>query len=463
MIHPKPRVLAFSSLILALFAASPGTQAADAARLGAELTPLGAEKAGNKDGSIPAWSGNEVQQMGWSYGKLRGEHFKHKDDKPTLTIDAANADKYAEHLSPGQLAMLKQIKGYSMQVYPTRRSCGAPDFVAANTKASVSTGKLAADGWGLKEATVPGIPFAMPATGIEAMWNAKKRYRGIGIDYKNVVTSVSPRKGSTEWIRAGQEFTAYMPWGAKGSTLLSKLPQVEYYAYFAYSSPTALAGQALSITYFLDQEGSETFYYFPGQRRVRRMPTYSYDSPQIGMENQYTLDEPFVFNGTLDRFDWKLVGKKELYVPYNAFGAYNFKGKFEDIAKPDFINPAQRRYELHRVWVVEATVKKGMRHTAPKRTYFLDEDSWNMVLADDYDAQGKLAKVREGFLIPVYETGTCDVSAFVQYNLNEGRYVFDMHAAGTGSDVRWLTEPGDSPRMKASFYTSDNLRAISDR
>ena len=193
MIHPKPRVLAFSSLILALFAASPGTQAADAARLGAELTPLGAERAGNKDGSIPAWSGNEVQQSGWSYGKLRGEHFKHKDDKPTLTIDAANADKYAEHLSPGQLAMLKQIKGYSMQVYPTRRSCGAPDFVAANTKASVSTGKLAADGWGLKEATVPGIPFAMPATGIEAMWNAKMRYRGIGIDYKNVVTSVSPR------------------------------------------------------------------------------------------------------------------------------------------------------------------------------------------------------------------------------------------------------------------------------
>ena len=104
-----------------------------------------------------------------------------------------------------------------------------------------------------------------------------------------------------------------------------------------------------------------------------------------------------------------------------------------------------------------------MRHTAPKRTFFLDEDSWNLVGADDYDAQGKLAKVREGFLIPVYETGTCDVSAFVQHNLNEGRYVFDMHAAGTGSDVRWITEPGNNPRMKPGFYTSENLRAISDR
>ncbi len=454
--------IGFTMMALALLALSPQTFAADAARLGSELTPAGGERGPSKDGSIPAWAGNEAQQTGWSYGQVRAAHWKHKGDKPLMSIDASNADKYADRLSPGQLAMLKQIKGYRMDVYPTRRTCGVPDFVADNTKKNVGTAKVGADGWSLKEATVPGYPFPMPTTGTEAMWNAKMRYRGVGIDYKNTVTSVSPRKGGSEWIRAGQEFTAFMPWGVKGSTALSKLPQVDYYAYFAYNSPTALAGQALAITFFLDQPGSETFYYFPGQRRVRRMPSYAYDSPQIGMENQYTLDEPFVFNGTIDRFDWKLVGKKELYVPYNAFGAYDFKTKFEDIAKADAIDPAFRRYELHRVWVVEATVKKGMRHTAPKRTFYLDEDSWNMLLADDYDAQGQLAKVREGFLIPVYETGSCDVSAFVQHNLTEGRYLFDMHAAGTGSDVRWVTDTG-GPRFRTDFYTSDNLRAISDR
>jgi hypothetical protein len=448
---------------LAALAVAAGAQAAaDAAKLGTELTPSGAEKAASKDGAIPAWSGNEPQESGWSFGKLRGDAFKNKADKPVLTIDASNADKYADKLSPGQLSLLKQVKGYRMDVYPTRRSCGVPDFVAENTKKNVSAAKIGADGWSLKEAYVPGYPFPMPENGVEAMWNAKMRYRGIGVDYKNVVTTVSPRKGGSEWIRAGQEFTAYMPWGAKGSNQLSKLPQIEYFAYFAYTAPAALAGQALAVSYFLDQPGSETFYYFPGQHRVRRMPTYSYDSPQIGMENQYTLDEPFVFNGTIDRFDWKLVGKKEIYVPYNAFGAYDFSAKADDVMKPDFVDPGHRRYELHRVWVVEATVKAGMRHTAPKRTFYLDEDSWNLLLADDYDGQGKLAKVREGFLIPVYETGTCDVSAFVQYNLNEGRYVFDMHAAGTGSDVKWVTEP-TGPRFKPAFYTADNLRAISDR
>jgi hypothetical protein len=232
--------------------------------------------------------------------------------------------------------------------------------------------------------------------------------------------------------------------------------------YFAYTAPAALAGQALAITQYLNQPENETFYYFPGQRRVRRMPSYSHDSPQIGFENQYTLDEPNVFNGALDRFDWKLVGKKEIYVPYNAFGAYDFQAKFEDVARPDFIAQNHRRYELHRVWVIEATVKAGMRHTAPKRVIYLDEDSWAPVMMDDFDGQGKLAKTREGFLIPVYETGTCDVMPMVQYNLAEGRYVFDTHTVGVGKDISWVTEP-NSPRYKSSFYTSDNLRAISER
>lgn len=436
--------------------------AQDAVRLGKDLTPAGAEKAGNKDGSIPAWTGSEPPLPGWVHGKKRVDFWKHKGDKPLFSIDASNVDKYADKLSPGQIATIKQIKGYRMDVYPSHRACGMPDFVAENTKKNVGNAQMGADGWSLKEATVPGLPFPIPANGTQAMWNAKMRYRGVGIDYPHINTAVSPRKGGTDWIVAGSEMTFYFPWGAKGANSLSKLPPVEYYTYFTYSSPTALAGQALSVTFFLNQPGSETFYYFPGQRRVRRMPTYAYDSPQIGFENQYTLDEPLVFNGSIDRFDWKLAGKKEMYIPYNSFGTYDFTAKFQDIAHNDAIDPSARRYELHRVWVVEATVKPGSRHIAPKRTFYLDEDSWSVMAADDYDGQGKLFKYREGYLIPVYETGTCDVSSFVQYNLTEGRYVFDMNPVGGGKDMRWVTEP-TGPRYKSGFYSSDNLRAISDR
>ena len=459
--NPTKRVVLTTVLVAGLSGVGQLAWPADASQLDA-LTPSGAEKEGNKDGTIPAWQGTEAPLAGWEWGKLRQSYWRHKDEKPLFVIDAASAEKYAGKLSAGQLAMLKQVKEYRMDVYPSHRTCGVPDFVAANTRKNVGTAKLDANGWSLKEATVPGYPFPIPTTGVEAMWNSKMRYRGVGIDYKGTITAVSPRRGSTEWIRADSEQTLFIPTGAKGSHALSSYPPVEFYVYFGYAAPAALAGQALAITQYLNQAENETFYYFPGQRRVRRMPTYSHDAPQIGMENQYTLDEPNVFNGALDRFDWKLVGKKEIYIPYNDFGAFDFNAKFEDFAQPNFVAENHRRYELHRVWVIDATVKAGMRHTAPKRTIYLDEDSWAPVLMDDFDGQGKLAKMREGFPIPVYETGTCDVMAMVQNNVAEGRYVVDTGTTGVGKDIRWVTE-ANGPRFKADFYTADNLRAISER
>lgn len=433
-----------------------------AAQLGTTLTPAGAEMAGNKDGRIPAWKNEAQATEGWAWGKLRKDFWKHKDDKVQYTITAANAAQHAAQLTPGQLALLKQNPGFQMDVYPTRRSCGVPDFIADNTRRNVGAAKLGDDGWSLKAAVVPGYPFPIPASGVQAMLNMKMRYHGVGVDYQNGNTFVSPRRGSEDWIQAGFEQTYFYPWGKKGAGTLAEAGNVEYYTYFSYRSPVALAGQALAANIYLDSPNTETFYYFPGQRRVRRLPAYAYDAPQIGFENQYLLDETIMFTGTLDRFDWKLAGKKEILVPYNVFGAYDFKAPIKDVVQRNALASSHRRYELHRVWVVEATVKQGARHVSPKRTYYLDEDSWNAVLAEDYDVQGALWKVREGYLVPVYETGTCDVLAFSQYNLPEGRYIFDFNTVGAGTDVRWLTDTRGE-RMKASFFTSENLRAISDR
>lgn len=457
------RALRLGVIVSAFFGVNAVNAAtgADAEKLGNELTPVGAERGGNKDGSIPAWQGTEAPTPGWAYGKSRAEHWKHRAEKPLYTIDATNVDKYADKLSPGQIQLIKQAKGYRMNVYPTHRTCGNPDFVIENTRKNVTGAKLAGDGWSLKEASVPGIPFAIPKTGTEVMWNVKMKYAGIGFEWPTLYTSLSPRQGGSEWIDAGSTQTYYFPWGKKGSAQLSQLPQVEYFTYFAYKSPTALAGQALAITNYLDKS-NEVFYYFPGQRRVRRMPTYAYDAPQIGFENQYTMDEPRMFNGTIDRFDWKLVGKKELIVGYNSFGMYDPSVKLHDVVKQEGVASANRRYEQHRVWVVEATVKKGVRHVAPKRTFYVDEDSWAIVVADDHDAQGKLWKVREGYVIPVFETGSCDNPAFVQYNLVDNRHVFDQSSLGAGKDMRWFVESTDA-KFKENFYTSDNLRAISER
>lgn len=458
----SPHRPAAAAAIAVFLQAAAGAAFADAGRLGGELTGVGAERAASKDGIIPAYGAPDAHLPGWTPGKKREDFFKYKSDKPLFSIDATNVDKHADKLSPGQVALIKQTKGYRMDVYPTRRTCGNPDFVLENTrKNAAGAAKLGEDGWSLKDAVVPGVPFPMPANGAQAMWNTKLKYAGVGIDMPKVLVALSPRKGASEWVRASTTQIYYYPWGRKGSTALSQLPPIEYHTYFAYEAPTALAGQALVYAAYTDK-ASETFYYFPGQRRVRRMPTYSYDAPQVGFENQYTVDEPRVFNGTMDRFEWKLVGKKEMFIGYNAFGMYDPDAGFDAVAKSDFIEPAQRRYELHRVWVVEATVKSGVRHVAPKRTFYIDEDSWSLVAADDYDAQGKLWKLREAFVIPVQETGSCDNPAFVQYNLLEGRYLFDQGPLATGKDLRWVVEANE-PKFRDAYYTADNLRAISER
>jgi len=429
----------------------------------ADLTWLGAERGGNKDGTIPAWEGKpDVPLSGWSYGKFRGDYWKHKDEKPMFSIDASNVDKYKDKLSPGQVQLIKQTKGYRMDVYKSHRNADLPDFIQSNTKKNIGHAKLNADGSYLKEAYLPAVPFPNPKSGAEAIWNYMLRYQGVGLEYPaGTYTILSPRAGSNEWIEAKGPQHTYFPWGKKGTTTPAQVGDVLYSIYFQYQSPPALAGQGLVQTWYFAKD-NEAFYYFPGQRRVRRLPSAAYDTPQIGFENQYTFDQPYLLNGSIDRHDWKLVGKKEMYIPYNSFGMFNFKQKLHDVAMEKYLKNESRRYELHRVWVVEGTVKKGMRHTEPKKVFYIDEDSWLAVAGDGYDARGALWKVRESYPIPAWELGgTFVTQPFVQYDLTNGRYIFDQ-GVNTGKDIRWLAETSD-PRFSSGYFTGENLRSVSER
>ncbi|NMG30198.1 DUF1329 domain-containing protein [Aromatoleum evansii] len=441
---------------------SVAVAAGDADRLGKELTPLGGEKKGNADGSIPAWEGLESAPNGWVAGKYRGDYAKTKDEKALFSIDASNVDKYASKLTPGQIALIKQSKGYRMDVYPTHRNCGVPAWVEERTKENATEAKMAPDGFSLEHARAGGVPFPIPKSGVEAMWNHKLRSTGVGFDYKQGVAALSPSRGTNDFVFSTFEITQYYPHGTKEAKNVEDAGKVEFYTYYKYKSPVSLAGQALVSTSYLDRP-AEVSYYFPGQRRVRRLPTYAYDAPLLGFENEYMVDIQNMFWSQLDRFDYKLAGKKEIYIAHNAFKMYDFNAKLEDVFKRDFINPDVTRYELHRVWVVEATVKQGQRHTTPKRTYYLDEDSWNLVAAEDYDANGNIWNVRQTFQIPVWELGgTCTYGPWMQYSLQSGRYVADNQVIGQGSDVKFLTSP-DGGRFKANFYTPDTLRATSER
>jgi hypothetical protein len=427
-----------------------------------DLTPVGAERSASKDGLVPAFGGREATPAGWEWGKVRGDFWKYKNEKPLYTIDASNVDKHADKLSTGQIALIKQLKGYRMEVYPSHRECQLPEFAEQNSTANLTAAKLDPGGETIQTAVFPGVAFPQPKNGAEAILNYTSRYRGEGLEWTKAVTVISPRPGTTDWIDSIGPELFYFPTGKEGKTTPQDVNQLSVGAYFEVDTPAALAGQAYAGRAYFDKD-TETYYYFPGQRRVRRMPAYTHDAPVIGYENQYLIDESNMFNGLLDRFNWKLVGKKEMIVPYNDFGMYTFKDKLHDVATPDGISPEHRRYEVHRVWVVEATLKPTARHADSKKILYLDEDSWLALVGEDYDAQGKLWKVRESYPIPVWELdGACDNEPFVQYDLVDGRYVFDASSIGQGGDIHYYKQI-NGPRFKTDFFTAESLRSVSER
>ncbi|GBL55958.1 Protein of unknown function [Pseudomonas citronellolis] len=387
------------------------------ARLGADLTPMGAEKAGNADGSIPAWTGG----LATNAGALDAAGFladPYAGEKPLFTITAQNAEQYKAKLTPGQLAMFKRFPdSYRIPVYPSHRSAAYPAEVLAAVKANAGATHLAEGGNGLENFKVS-IPFPIPQNGLEAIWNHVTRYRGKTM--LRTTAQMNPQSNGDYTISYMKEQFAF-PFGLKDYDP-AKMDNILYYFRQEILSPPRRAGSVMLVLETINQvkEPRMAWMYNAGQRRVRRAPQVAYDSP--GAEGMRTYDDFDMFNGSPDRYDWKLLGKQELYIPYNSFALDSPKAKYADIVKPGHLNPDYTRYELHRVWHVEATLKPGQRHVYSKRDLYIDEDSWQIAEADAYDGRGNLWRVSEGHARPFYDQQFTWLTAETHYDVLSGRY-----------------------------------------
>ncbi|HUR42234.1 MAG TPA: DUF1329 domain-containing protein [Verrucomicrobiae bacterium] len=394
-----------------------------------DLTPLGGEKAGNKDGSIPAWNG------GWTTAPptWKGPGTRIVDpfpqDQPKFTITAANIAQHKPKLTLGQAALFARYpKTYKMNVYETRRTAGAPKFVYEATYHNALNGLLGAQGEAVDNATV-GIPFPIAQNGHEAIWNHKLRYRGQGGRRINVQAAVT-ESGAYNLSKLREDFLLkYSTRGIKPS----ELNNVSIYFLQVVTNPPRLAGTITLVHETMDQvkEPRRAWQYNPGQRRLRRAPNVGYDNPGTASDGLRTNDQFDSFNGAMDRYTWKLVGKREMYVPYNDYRLASDTVRYTDILKPAHINQDLARYELHRVWVVETQLKPGTSHIYKRRTFYIDEDSWQIVAVDCYDKRDQLWRVQESHSLAVYDPGqvTKEASGAIGpameaiYDLNSRRYL----------------------------------------
>ena len=393
--------------------------AAEIARLGADLTPLGGERAGNADGSIPAWEGGITEPpASFEPGMHHPDPFA--DDPVLFTIDQSSMEQHKSKLTAGQQAMLLAYENFYMNVYRTRRSASAPQHIYDATKKIAATARLSDAGDGVTGAVI-GIPFPIPANGHQAIWNHLLRYRGDAAA-RWIAQAAPTRGGRYTLVRFADEFD--MHYSHRDMTE-EKLNNILLLFKQNVLAPARLAGGILLVQETLDQikESRRAWIYNKGQRRVRRAPNVAYDNPGTASDGLRTNDQFDMFNGAVDRYDWKLLGKREVYVPYNAYKLHSDKLEYEDILTPQHINSEFPRYELHRVWVVDATLKEGMRHIYKRRTFYIDEDSWQILAVDIYDNRDQLWRVSQGHVINYYEVPTIWTTLEVTTDLQAGRYL----------------------------------------
>jgi hypothetical protein len=433
----------------------------EAARLGTNLTPVGANPAANADGTIPPWTGGvTTPSPEWKDGGPRIDLFA--ADEVLYSIDKSNLDTYRGKLSPGQIALIEKHDGYRMDIYPTRRSCGYPDWVYETTRKNATRAKLDDDRIYLVDGWHPFL-FPIPKDGAEAIWNHTYSFVSKGwIENNAVVAPTTSGDMTVSNMRLTADLLMFNPSvkdadEAKGRSALTVVERF---------SPARLAGQVVLVHEMVNDQ-RRAWIYNPGQRRVRRAPTVAYDNPLAGTEGLMTTDQSRMFTGIIDRYDWKLVGKRELYVPYNVFDINHGKGpggkdlEYEKILGGRYPQRDLIRYELHRVWVVEATVRKGKRHLYDKRVFYLDEDTWLAVEQDMYDKGGNLWRVQEGLLTHLPEVPTCAYQGTLSYDLVAGRYVADGLKTEETPDDFLAGEKGRIPAE--NFFTPDALRRMGRR
>jgi hypothetical protein len=446
--------LTLASVAVSLAIVSTATLAkvspTEVAKLSKELTPIGAVRGANKDGSIPAWNGGITSvPAGYTVGDHHIDPFS--TDKVKYTITAANVAEYKAMLTPGQVKLFETYPDtYKMNVYQSRRSASYPEHVYQASIDNAGRTELVEGGNGIENAAV-GIPFPVPKDGLEAIWNHILRYRGESLTREGGQAAPT---ASGDYTYLGFDDQLMIPYGVKGASA-EKLKETNILFKFKQkvTEPARLAGTALLVHETMNQIQTprQAWTYNTGQRRVRRAPNVAYDTPGTASDGLRTTDDFDMFNGAPNRYNWTLKGKQELLIPYNDYRLHSDKLKYADILQPGHINPEHVRYEKHRVWVVEANLKSDTRHTYKKRVFFIDEDSWQIAVTDIYDNRDELYRVGVAHGLNYYEVPTQWSTLEVFHDLQSRRYI----AMGLDNEAKMYDF---SAELEDISFTSSALR-----
>jgi len=441
-----------------------------------ELTPMGAIRAGNAEGTIPAWESKPMTGVPGSEENNVIDPFA--NEKPLFTITAENYKKYKEKLTVGQVAMFKaHPETFFMNVYPTHRTGSYDQRIYQATLEQAkkiivcpefeTTGKVCLD----YAIDGGGIPFPIPKTGAEAVWShylafrersSNAMYNGVLVDYLGNRTDVI------------QHMRQIYPWWVLNSSELKKKNKVltimggsVYCGSQLLKKPTRVAGLVFGGCIYMNDFSARAYLYLPGQRRVRKAPEIGFhDSPSFGSDGMITSEDRWMmwFAGKYSRFDYAKPVRKELFVPYNNNKLADKNLTFDDIFGEKHINQSLVRYELHRVWVVDATLKDGVFDLYKRQTAYFDEDTWIALGNETYDQKDRLWRVGEQYNVFIHGLNITRGIGDVHIDLITGRYAsYPFWQYQTGEiegfgPPRFTTRDGEDIGFSTGLFTPQGLR-----
>ena len=456
MAHTKG-ILPALLLVVALGApAQAQVDAATAATLGGPaLTPIGAERAGNADGSIAAWDGGLTEKpAGFEQGERLPNPFP--QDKPIYTITAANMAAHAESLSEGHKALLKTYPDtYFMHVFESRRTCNFSQKVYDHARRNAVSGRLVSDGNGIEGALV-GAPFPFPQNGLHVFWNHRLSPRPFKFRRWYAMAPVAA-DGSYELIRKVDDGINHFAGPGRRTegdvATLADLQNIWVTRREQTTAPGRVSGniELMRDTVDLATGPRQAWAHTPGPpARVRRVLESGYDTELSFSGGLAAYDQMDMWNGPPDRFDLRLVGKREIITPINNFDLAN--AAYADLLRPGHINQHHVRYENARAWVVDARLKPGSSHVDARRLAYQNEDAMRWFAIANYDAAGTLARVQEGPLTHWYDIGICYNAMELVYDLRSGQYLAN---AMTAEEPRITTTSDD---VRPERYTPAAMR-----
>ena len=443
------------TLSLVASAAMADVPANVANRLGQDLTPMGAEKAGSSAG-VGSWSGQRIDGsallQGYDGGALPNPY---ASDKPLYTITAANAGDYDAQLTTGQKAMLATYPDtFKLNVYESRRSCTYPDFVYKAAKRNAEVGKVVDGGNGISE-SIMASPFPIPSSALEIVWNHSLRYRGerVARDFNYAAPTASG-----EYTLTYTRDEIVFSYSDAQNSRAEDLDNISIWFVAYTSAPARRAGNVVLVheTLNMAKEGRKAWTYSPGTRRVRRAPNIAYDNPVTNGDGLGTSDQYDGYNGAPDRYDWTVVEKAEKLSQQNNYQAV--LTPYEELLQAGHANQDVMRYELRRQWVVEGNLKGNARHIYAKRVLRMDEDSSQMSAGEMYDGRGELWRIQEIGQAPDYrpEAQVCwTTGGEFSYDLLAGRYL--GLAMKSGRPANFVT---GLERLTKDYYTPANVRRL---